>query len=197
MRVIGLTGGIGSGKSTVARLFAEQGVPVIDTDEIAHALSTPPSPALAQIAQAFGPEFLSDDGSLDRVRMRQHVYAEPTAKKKLEAIFHPRIKDTAIQMLDALPEQTPYAILAVPLLFETGNYNQIIDRSLIVDCSIELQIARVQARNGLSQHEIEAIIASQCPRKARIELADDIILNETTLAHLQSTVSALHQRYQD
>ncbi|WP_293933245.1 dephospho-CoA kinase [Iodobacter sp.] len=197
MRIIGLTGGIGSGKSTVAHLFAAQGVPIIDTDDIAHALSIPPSPVLDQIAQVFGPEYLSDNGSLDRARMRQHIYAEPAAKKKLEAIFHPRIKDVAIQMLNDLPDHTPYAILAVPLLFETGSYSHIIDLSLLVDCSIEQQIARVQARNGLSKHEIEAIIASQCPRTTRIELADDIILNETTLAHLQSTVSTLHQRYQD
>jgi dephospho-CoA kinase len=197
MRIIGLTGGIGSGKSTVADLFAELGTPIIDTDKIAHALSTPPSAVLEQIAEQFGPEYLTEEGALDRVRMRQCIYAAPAQKAKLEAIFHPQIKQQALQMLSEIPTGTAYAILAVPLLYETGSYLNVIDRNLVVDCSIEQQIARVQARNGLSHDEIKAIIANQCPRKTRIQLADDIILNETTLAHLKSRVSTLHQLYQD
>ncbi|MCX7205246.1 MAG: dephospho-CoA kinase [Proteobacteria bacterium] len=197
MRIIGLTGGIGSGKSTVAALFSELGAPVIDTDEIAHALSSPPSPALVQIAQQFGEDYLQVNGSLNRTRMRKHIYAHPGEKSKLEKIFHPLIKEIALRKLDELPENTPYALLAVPLLFETGSYASAIDRSLLVDCSIEQQIARVQARNGLNTSEIEAIIANQCPRKTRIQLANDIILNDTTLAHLQSCVKTLHQQYQD
>ncbi|AMC37114.1 hypothetical protein VN23_15375 [Janthinobacterium sp. B9-8] len=197
MRIIGLTGGIGSGKSTVAKLFAELGVPVIDTDEIAHALSQPPSAALVQIAQEFGQDFIEKDGSLKRARMREHIYTNTEAKTKLENIFHPMIKNIVMERLDQLPTHTPYALLVVPLLFETNTYTNTIDRSLLVDCSIEQQIERVGARSGLKNTEIEAIIANQHPRAARIQLANDIILNVSTLAHLQSSVSSLHQRYQD
>jgi dephospho-CoA kinase len=197
MRIIGLTGGIGSGKSTVAAFFSTLGAPIIDTDEIAHTLSTPPSLALEKIAQEFGANYLNSDGSLDRKRMREHVYAHPNEKIKLEEIFHPLIKEIAMRMLNELPVHTPYAILAVPLLFETGSYAEIIDRSLVVDCSNEQQIERVRARNGLNIDEVKAIIATQHPRKTRIQLANDIILNDTTLAHLQSSVRILHQRYQD
>jgi dephospho-CoA kinase len=197
MKIIGLTGGIGSGKSTVATLFAELGVPIIDTDVIAHTLSKAPSVALDQIAKEFGLRFIQEDGSLDRARMREHIYSDADAKAKLENIFHPLIKKVVIQQLDQQAIQTPYVILVVPLLFETSTYRSTIDRSLLVDCSVERQIERVQARNGLKNAEIEAIIANQLPRKARIELANDIILNESSLAHLQSSVSSLHQRYQD
>ncbi|AZN38157.1 dephospho-CoA kinase [Iodobacter ciconiae] len=197
MRIIGLTGGIGSGKSTVATLFAELGVPIIDTDEIAHTLSHPPSEALKQIALEFGQHFIEQNGSLNRAHMRAHIYANKDAKMRLENIFHPLIKSIVIQRLDIQAAHTPYVLLVVPLLFETNTYSNIIDRSLLVDCSVEQQIERVQARSGLKNTEIAAIIANQLPRKARIQLADDIILNESSLAHLQSSVNSLHERYQD
>ncbi|WP_115230196.1 dephospho-CoA kinase [Iodobacter fluviatilis] len=197
MKIIGLTGGIGSGKSTVARLFAELGVPVIDTDEIAHELSHPPSKALEQIALEFGTDFIEKEGGLNRARMRELIFADADAKVKLENIFHPRIKTIVMQQLDKQAIHTPYVLLVVPLLFETNTYSSIIDSSLLVDCSEEHQIERVKLRSGLKNTEITAIIANQLPRKARIQRANDIILNESTLAHLQSSVSALHQRYQD
>lgn len=197
MHIIGLTGGIGSGKSTVANLFAQHGVPVVDTDEIAHSLSRPPSEALERVARQFGPEYLTAEGSLDRQRMREHIFSSPEEKTRLEAIFHPLIKEEALRQLNQLPAHTAYALLVVPLLFETGGYADIIDRSLVVDCSEQHQIERAKQRSGLKKTTIEAIIASQCPRKTRIQCADDIILNESSLAHLQSAVSSLHQQYQD
>ncbi|MEJ2792151.1 dephospho-CoA kinase [Iodobacter sp. LRB] len=197
MKIIGLTGGIGSGKSTVARLFAELGVTVIDTDEIAHELSRPPSEALEQIALEFGPDFINKDGGLNRPRMRELIFANADAKVKLENIFHPRIKAIVLQQLGKQSIHTPYVLLVVPLLFETNTYSSIIDSSLLVDCSEEHQIERVKLRSGLKNTEITAIIANQLPRKARIQRANDIILNESSLAHLQSSVSTLHQRYQD
>ncbi len=192
--IIGLTGGIGSGKSSAARKFAALGARVIDTDDISHTLSHPPSPALNQIASQFGLEFLSKDGSLDRTRMREHVFAHPEARKTLEAIFHPLIRQEARQQIDAT-SSAPYTILVVPLLFETPLFSGWIKRSVVVDCSEEQQISRVVARNNLSRNEVIAIMSSQLSREERLKMADDIIYNDGTLDHLEDQVSDLHRRF--
>lgn len=192
--IIGLTGGIGSGKSSAAQLFAELGVRIIDTDAIGHELSTPPSIALDDIATQFGSDFLAEDGTLNRSRMREYVFSHPQARKKLEAIFHPRIFEQAKQRLKA-PTTAPYSILMVPLLFETTAFTALVQRSVVVDCAEELQIARVMARNKLSREEVIAIISTQRTRQERLMLADDIISNDGSFERLRDQVCQLHQRY--
>ncbi|MDR3412981.1 MAG: dephospho-CoA kinase [Formivibrio sp.] len=192
--IIGLTGGIGSGKSCAARRFQSLGVRVIDTDDISHTLAQPPSPALERIASRLGPEFLTAGGALDRVRMREHIFAHPEARKSLEAILHPLILQE-VQRQIAEPTAAPYTILVVPLLFETPLFRALIQRNVVVDCSEEEQIARVTIRNNLSKAEIVAIMSSQLPRNARLKQADDIIFNDGTLSHLEDQVTTLHQRF--
>jgi dephospho-CoA kinase len=190
---IGLTGGIGCGKSAVAELFAKVGISIVDTDQIARQLTAAGEPALIAIENEFGPEFLQADGNLDRARMRHLIFASPEAKKKLEAILHPLIRDEVKCRL-ALA-QSPYAIVAVPLLLETGAYREIVQRVLVVDCSEEQQVERVVARDGLDEAEIRAIMASQLGRQARLRQADDIIDNHGSPSALKSQVEQLHQRY--
>ena len=194
MFVIGLTGGIGSGKSEVARLFAELGIPVVDTDAIAHQLTQPGQPALQAIAQAFGAEVLLADGSLDRPQLRQRVFADPALRLTLQDILHPRIRELAAQALAQHPA-APYQIVVVPLLFEAGNYSELIQRSLVVDCDESLQVARAMARSQLSESEARAIMAAQLPRRERLALADDVIANDGSLQHLAEQVRLKHEKY--
>ncbi|SMC15886.1 dephospho-CoA kinase [Andreprevotia lacus DSM 23236] len=195
MHVIGLTGGIGSGKSTVAELFAQHGVPVIDTDLIAHALTRGPSPAMTQIAHTFGPEFIAPDGSLRRDVMRAHVFRQPDARQRLEHILHPAIHDAASAALAHLPAHTAYALLVVPLLYETGDYDDLVDRVLVIDCDEATQMARVLLRPGLSREIAQAIMAQQWPRQRRLAAADDVLNNEGNLHTLALQISTLNQRY--
>lgn len=195
MRVIGLTGGIGSGKSTVAELFAQHGVPVIDTDLIAHALTRPPSPVLAQIASTFGAEFIAEDGGLRRDVMRAHVFRQPDARQRLEQIMHPAIHAQAQVELARLPAHTPYALLMVPLLFETGDYADLVDRVLVIDCDEATQMARVLLRPGLTREIAAAIMQQQWPREKRRASGDDVLNNEGNLHTLAQQISALNQRY--
>lgn len=194
MFVVGLTGGIGSGKSEAARLFAGLGVPVVDTDAIAHALTAPGQPALASIAQAFGAEALNADGTLHRAYLRQRIFADPAARKMLEGILHPLIR---AQVRQAMVENAaaPYQIVVVPLLFETGAYADLINRSLLIDCAETLQLRRAMARSQLSEPDVRAIMAAQFSRDQRLALADDIIRNDGTLEELTSQVAAQHQKY--
>lgn len=198
--IIGLTGGIGSGKSLVSRLFSELGIYIIDTDDIAHTLSQPPSFAIEAVTREFGQHYLNKDGTLDRAKLRTCLFQGPMtkqklARKKLEAIFHPLIHTRVIEILQKKDIITPYFILAVPLLFETKNYQTLINRSLVVDCSVEKQIERTMAR-GLSRSIVEHIIKSQLPRSARLEKADDIVENEIDgLANIHTQLLTLHQRY--
>jgi dephospho-CoA kinase len=190
---IGLTGGIGSGKSTVARLFALQGAGLVDTDEISHQLTAPAQPAVAEIARKFGPKFVARDGSLDRAQMRNHVFADPSARKDLEAILHPRIRrETARQTRES---KAPYVIVVVPLLVETGSNRGEMHRIAVVDCAPETQIRRVMARSGLSRDEVLAIIASQASRQQRLSIADDVIHNDNGLETLEAQIMLLHRRY--
>ena len=193
MWVIGLTGGIGSGKSTVADLFARLGVPVIDTDLIARQLTEPGSEALAEIHVAF-PDIVPDPAvRLDRARLRDLVFSDVVARQKLEAILHPRI---GLEVRNSLARvQAPYAMVVIPLLVETGGYRDVLDRILVVDCPEAQQIERVMTRNGLSQAAVERIMAIQASRADRLAVADDVILNSDTPEALQVTVVDQHQRY--
>jgi dephospho-CoA kinase len=191
--VIGLTGGIGSGKSSVAELLGELGAAVIDTDAIAHRLTAPGEAGSLEIARQFGAEFLRADGALDRDRMRALVFADPAARKKLEAILHPMIRAEVLSAVSAVT--APYALLVVPLLVETGAYRELIRRTLVVDCSEETQIERVGRRNNLDEKTVRGIMASQATRAARLAAADDVIVNDTGLDVLKQRVAELHARY--
>ena len=193
MFVVGLTGGIGSGKSTVADCFSAHGVPVIDTDVIAHRLTAPGGAALEAIRKAFGETVMREDGTLDRSGLRRRVFADAAARHQLEAILHPLIRRGVEQALSRL--EAPYALIVIPLLVETGGYRDLLHRVLVVDCPQELQIARAMARNGLEHDEVQAIIAAQAGRAERRSEADDVIVNTATPAALRAEVSTLHQRY--
>jgi len=190
--VIGLTGGIGSGKSTVADALAARGAGVIDTDVLARELAAPGSPAANEIAAAFGSEVIRPDGSLDRDSLRTLVFRDPEARRRLEAILHPRIKRRMLQRLAAL--DTPYAVLVIPLLFET-NQQDLADRVLVVDVPQAVQLERVRRRSGLADTEIAHIVASQIGRAERLARADDIIDNSGDRRALLAQVERLHQRY--
>ncbi|SAK83591.1 dephospho-CoA kinase [Caballeronia hypogeia] len=192
---IGLTGGIGSGKSTVADLFAARGVPLIDTDLIAHQITAPGGVAMPLIASEFGQDFIAANGSLDRAKMRALVFADDTAKTRLEAIVHPLIRAETERQRHAAPGT--YHIVVVPLLVESGEWKARVSRVLVVDCPVETQIARVIRRNGFTRDQVLAIIAKQASREARIAAADDIIVNDeaATLDTLAEHVDTLHARY--
>ena len=193
--LIGLTGGIGSGKSTAAELLARTGAGVIDTDAIAHALTAPGGAAMRSLIGEFGPEIATKNGALNRAAMREMAFADPTVRRRLEAILHPMIHAEVDRQIAALAPTFPYLVLVVPLLIETGTYRERIDRLAVVDCPEALQIARVRARSQLPEATIRAILAAQASREARLAAADDIIDNSTTLSALTAQLAALHQRY--
>jgi len=190
---VGLTGGIGCGKSTVADLFAERGATIVDTDVIAHALTAPQGAAMPAIVAEFGADFAQPDGALDRARMRTLVFADATARARLEAILHPRIRAATAAAGQAATGA--YVIYVVPLLIESGNWRERVTRVLAIDCGEDTQIARVMQRSGLSADEVRAIMATQVTRTERLAAADDIIDNEAGLEALRGQVEALHQRY--
>lgn len=192
MLKIGLTGGIGSGKSTVARYFADLGIPVVDADVIARELVTPGSDALAAIVDAFGPDFLRPDGTLDRARLGAHVFSDPAARRRLEGILHPPVLQAMTERAARL--EGPYCILVIPLLLETGQ-SGLVDRVLVVDAPPELQRRRVAARDALDADRIEAVLAAQTDRTSRLDRADDVIVNDGSCADLRAQVADLHQRY--
>ena len=195
--IVGLTGGIGSGKSTVASLFSRPGVTLIDTDAIAHALTTREGPATAEIRTRMGAQFIADDGSLDRDFMRNRIFTDKDLKLQLEKILHPLIHDQVNSALNAHPAQNAfYVMLVIPLLFETLAYRDRTQKTLLVDCPIETQIARVNRRSGLSAEETTRIVDAQLPRAVRLQLADDVICNATTADSLWSQVEPLHLYYQ-
>jgi dephospho-CoA kinase len=191
--VVAVTGGIGSGKTVVAEAFAGLGVEVIDTDQLAHQLTAPGEPALREIARQFGAEVLSSAGGLDRAQLRKKVFADPDARRRLEALLHPLIR----QGVDRLLKQArgPYVILVVPLLVETGGYSDVVDRVLVVDCPEETQIARAMRRSGLSRDEVEAILRAQATREQRLAGADDVLSNAGDLDNLRRSVERLHREY--
>lgn len=194
--IVGLTGGIGSGKSAAAAVFAELGAAVIDADAIAHELTGPQGGAMPAIVQAFGLDVTASDGSLDRAAMRRLVFADASRRERLEAILHPMIRSTSeARVKEAFEHGAPYAVMVIPLLVESGNYANRFNRIAVVDCPEALQVARVMARNGLAAAEAEAIMAAQATRQQRLATADDIIRNDAGLDSLRSRVAGLHENY--
>lgn len=199
MKVVGLTGGIGAGKTVVADLFADLGVRVVDTDRIAHEQTGADGLAIGRIRQLFGAEFIDDRGALDRPRMRAKVFADATAKRQLEDILHPMILTESMGSLAAIRAdkryRLSYCMLAVPLLFDRMSFRSVIWRSLAVDCPVGLQVSRVQARSGLAPSEIFRVVNAQLPRAIRAQLADDVIANPGRPEALKDAVAKLHERY--
>ena len=191
--VVGVTGGIGSGKSTVAELFRALGAVLVDTDAIAHELTLPGQPAVMQIAERFGQELVAADGSLDRAALRAKVFSDPVARRELENILHPMIRREADRR--TREAHGPYVLLLVPLLVETGGYRNLVTRILVVDCDESLQVQRTIQRSGLTEEQVHAIMRTQASRAARLALADDVIHNDGDLAELAPQVQALDACY--
>ncbi len=190
---VGLTGGIGSGKSLVADQFAKLGAAVIDTDLIAHQLTGVGGAAMPAIHETFGDIFLTSDGALDRAAMRTHVFSDPNARKQLESILHPMIAtQTRAQATSATGE---YLMFVVPLLTESGQWKNRVDRVLVVDCPESLQLSRVMQRNQLSADAVQAIMATQASRAARLAIADDVIVNDDATVAVNDAVLRLHELY--
>lgn len=189
---IGLTGGIGCGKTTVSDLFTQYGIPVLDADTIAKELVEPGQPALQLIVKLFGPEVLQQGGQLDRKKLRDIVFADSTKREQLEQILHPRIDAAMEQRVKQL--QQPYAIFSIPLLFEKDKKAQV-DRILVVDCPVELQYRRTRQRDALSREQVAATISAQVSREQRLAAADDIISNDGNLEQLSTEVEKLHHKY--
>ncbi len=195
-RIVALTGGIGSGKSTVADLFVQRGACLIDTDAIAHAISDVGGHAIGPIRERFGDSVLATNGALDRALMRARVFTDSDARRDLEAILHPMIRDEANRALASdAARQAPYVILAVPLLFESMGYRDRFWRALVVDCSIDLQCRRVMMRSGLTISEVQRITTTQISRPMRLQLADDVLANSGETTELIPQVARLHEKY--
>jgi len=191
---IGLTGGIGCGKSTVAGLFAEHGAGIVDTDAIAHHLTQSGGDAIAAISAAFGKDYITVDGELDRAKMRGLIFSDAAAKQRLELILHPLILQQAKQQLRLL-QTKHYIIIVVPLLAESPSFRQLVQRVLVVDCDENIQVARVIGRSQMEEAEVRGIIAQQTPRAERLQIADDVIHNDAGMDSLAEQVSVLHERY--
>jgi dephospho-CoA kinase len=191
--VVGLTGGIGSGKSAAADEFARLGATVVDTDVIARELTAAGGAAMPEVERLFGSEIVGVDGAMDRAKVRARVFADPAARKALEALLHPLIRDESRRRIASA--KGAYVVHVVPLLVESADYRMRVDRVLVVDCPEDLQIARVRARSGLSETEVRSILASQASRAERLAAADDVIDNSSSLEALRKQVAALHQRY--
>ncbi|MCK9529620.1 MAG: dephospho-CoA kinase [Gammaproteobacteria bacterium] len=189
---VGLTGGIGSGKSTASGLFAQQGVPVIDADAIAREVVAPGQPALEAIRQAFGAAAIGADGTLDRAWLRTRVFAAPDERQRLEELLHPLIRDAIRDRVRRLT--APYVIIAIPLLVEKG-WRSEVDRVLVIDAPVEQQIARTASRDQMQTEDVMRILAAQGSREERLAAADDVLCNEGDLNALRERVTLLHQRY--
>lgn len=190
---VGLTGGIGSGKTTIADMFAARGAAVIDTDRIAHQLTAPNGLAIPAIRTQFGDRFLTPEGAMDRAKMRAHVFTDPMAKARLESILHPLIRGETEQA--AMHASGPYVMLVIPLLVESGTWKQRLSRVLVVDCPEDLQKQRVMLRSRLTESQVEAIMAAQASRAARLAAADDVIANDGDMPKLIPQVEHLHALY--
>jgi dephospho-CoA kinase len=194
--IVVLTGGIGSGKSEAARQFAALGVPIVDTDVIAHELTAAGQPLLNEIRRIFGADFINTDGTLNRAKLREHVFNNLTERLKLEALIHPAIHQYALKQLAENENHLhpAYQILVVPLLFENNRYNGVADKILVVDCDENLQIKRAMARSSMSESDVKAMMDAQVDRNVRLKFADVIIVNEGTLAELQEKVELIHKK---
>ena len=191
--VVGLTGGIGSGKTAAAAEFERLGATVVDADAIAHELTAAGGAAMAEIQELFGAEVLAASGALDRDKMRARVFADPAAKKALEALLHPMIREESHRLIAGA--RGPYVIHVVPLLVESADYRSRVDRVLVIDAPEELQVERVRGRSGLSEGQVRAIVAAQATRAERLAAADDVIENRGTIEALREQVAALHRKY--
>jgi dephospho-CoA kinase len=189
---IGLTGGIASGKSQVAEMFAALGVPIADTDQIAREVVAPGTAGLAAVRAAFGATILAADGSLDRVKVRDLVFEDSAARRRLEDILHPLIRAATLARLSVIT--APYAVVVVPLLLET-EFAALVDRVLVVDCPRQMQLERLMRRDSVSRRRAESIVSAQLDRAARLAAADDVIDNSRSLEHTRAQVAALHTQY--
>ncbi|MDD5176926.1 MAG: dephospho-CoA kinase [Sterolibacterium sp.] len=194
--IVGLTGGIGSGKSAAATFFSELGAAVVDADAIAHELTAPDGAAMPDIRRTFGDSVIGEDGALDREAMRRLAFTDAGAKSRLEAILHPMIgAATQLRCQAGFASGTPYVVLVVPLLVESGTYRKRVARILVVDCVEQTQVERVMARNGITSEEVRRIMATQARRQERLAAADDIIDNDGDIAGLRAQVEVLHRKY--
>ncbi|HIP68729.1 MAG TPA: dephospho-CoA kinase [Chromatiales bacterium] len=195
MLVVGLTGGIGSGKSTVAELFAEKNIPIVDADEISHALTQPDGRAYEKLKSWLGNQFFDHQGQLKRSKLRELVFSKPEVLDKLEQLLHPLVEDAIKQRLEELSQQAhDYVIVVIPLLIETKMYS-LVDRVLVIDCPEPLQIKRVTARDNSSVETIKKILAQQINSEERLKHADDIIVNTGTLNELKPQIEKLDKFY--
>ncbi len=190
--ILGVTGGIGSGKSAATQWFESQGIQVVDADIVAREVVEKGQPALQKIQQTFGDWVLQPDGNLDRRALREYIFQNPEARQTLEKITHPAIRQSIIQQLQN--PKSPYVILVSPLLFET-NQHELVNHTLLVDASEQTQIQRASQRDGQNQEQIQKIIAAQMPRERKRELANDIVFNDGLLEHLYQQLEHLHQSY--
>ncbi len=190
--VVGLTGGIGSGKSAAADEFGRLGATIVDTDLIAHELTAAGGAAVPQVEKIFGKDFVAG-GAMDRKRMREHVFSDAQAKRRLESLLHPLIREESGRRIAAAPG--PYVVHVVPLLVESPDYRKRVDRVLVVDVPEEVQVARVRARSGLPEDQVRAIMHTQAARADRLAAADDVIENSGSLEALRKQVAALHRKY--
>jgi dephospho-CoA kinase len=191
--VVGLTGGIGSGKSAAADAFGKLGATVVDTDAIAHELTGPGGAAIPEVKRLFGDALVDAAGAMDRKRMRELVFADSEKKRRLEVLLHPMIRAESERRIAAAPG--PYVVHVVPLLVESPGFRERYPRVLVVDCPEALQVARVRQRSGLAEEEIRRIIAAQIQRESRLAAADDVIDNSGSIAALQQQVLRLHEKY--
>ena len=191
--IIGLTGGIGSGKTSATKFFSAEGVAVIDADTIAHELTGAQGAAIPNIKEYFGSNFITKDGKLDRKKMRSRIFSDINSRKKLEGILHPLIRTEVMHHIETTA--SPYIIIVVPLLLETGDYCETVIRILVVDSNEEQQISRAISRGGLNKEEVRAIMATQKSRQERLNQADDVIVNDTDISSLQEKVKLQHHIY--
>ena len=191
--IIGLTGGIGSGKTSATRFFAAEGIAIIDADTIAHELTGAQGDAIPNIKKYFGVDFITKNGKLDRKKMKNRIFSDINSRKKLEEILHPLIQAEIMHRIETA--FSPYIIVVAPLLLETGDYCETVTRILVVDCNEEYQISRTVSRDGLSKEEVRTIMATQKPRQERLNQADDVIVNDTDISSLQEKVKLQHNIY--
>ena len=191
--IIGLTGGIGSGKTSATKFFAAEGIAIIDADTIAHELTGVQGDAIPNIKKYFGVDFITKNGKLDRKKMKNRIFSDINSRKKLEKILHPLIQAEIMHRIETA--FSPYIIVVAPLLLETGDYCETVTRILVVDCNEECQISRTVSRDGLSKEDVRTIMATQKPRQERLNQADDVIVNDTDISSLQEKVKLQHNIY--
>ncbi len=192
---VGLTGGIGSGKSTVADRFAELGAAIVDTDAIAHAITAPGGAAIDALRAHFGDAYITPGGALDRGRMRERVFADADAKRALESILHPLIRAEAEDAAQRAAANAPYVVFVVPLLVESGDWTSRVDRVLVVDCPVDVQVERVVRRSRIDADRVRSIVAQQASREQRLAAADDVLFNGGAVGQLAERVARLHAAY--